>query len=70
MKAIAETVSNLPLSVYKYDGDTPKPAKDHYISCFLNDEPNEMMTWIELRESMTRIFHCTQSRCDVWHLSR
>ena len=57
VKAIAETVSTLPLHLYKSSdgasGTDRVKVKDHYISGFLDDYPNECMTWHEARECLT-----------------
>lgn len=57
VKAIAETVSTLPLHLYKSsdgaNGADRVKVKDHYISGFLNDYPNDCMTWHEARECLT-----------------
>lgn len=56
VKAIAETISTLPLHLFRSPdgpgGSNRERAKDHYLSGFLADAPNDSMTWIEARQAL------------------
>lgn len=56
VKAITETISTLPLHLYRSPdgpgGSDRVRAKDHYLSGFLSDAPNDAMTWVEIREAL------------------
>lgn len=51
-KIISEDMGSIPLFVYQRDGDTRKPARDHYLFGLLHDAPNPEMSAMQFREAL------------------
>ena len=52
VRVIAETISTLPLFVYKINGNNKIKAKDHSLYSLLHDSPNEECTSVSFIESL------------------
>ena len=52
VRVIAETISTLPLFVYKINGNNKVKAKDHSLYSLLHDSPNEECTSVSFIESL------------------
>ena len=53
VKVIAESISSLPLHVFKKDEGAITRESGHYLDGFLRDVPNEEMTWAGVRTAIT-----------------
>ena len=53
VRVIAEGVGQLPLRIYKRDGDQRAPVRDDPIATLLSRFPNEYQTGFEFRETLT-----------------
>lgn len=51
-RVIAEGIAQVPLKLYRQDGDSKHPATDHPLYRLLYRKPNGWMTSFELRETM------------------
>jgi len=53
VKVISESISALPLHVYKRDEGAITRESGHYLDGFLRDVPNEEMTWASVRTAIS-----------------
>ena len=53
VKVISESISALPLHVYRKDDGAITREPSHYLDGFLRDVPNEEMTWASVRTAVT-----------------
>lgn len=59
-RVIAEGVAQVPFKLYRGEGRTREPAKDHQLYHVLHRRPNDWMSSFELRELMG--YHCTLAK--------
>ncbi|MCD8209130.1 MAG: phage portal protein [Bacteroidales bacterium] len=52
VRVLSEAVAQLPLHLYKYDGEGKKMAYDHPLYTILHDEPNPEMSSFSFRETL------------------
>lgn len=60
VRVIAEGIAQVPFKLYRGEGRSREPAKDHPLYDVLHRRPNDWMSSFELREMMG--YHCTLAK--------